>query len=361
MNAYFCRDSRQYRRIAFLFGLLSAWWCGCAASDRSVGVAVDDRALVQQRVQHVFVGGVLSEDLVATVGGESITTGDVATWLTLFPTLSTQQAIEDLIDVRLGSRSSDGAPEVDGMVEDAARQARVLHWLMRDVWTLPEASPSDEAVRSIVDEPANRVLFGLPELRRVSHVLLRPQEEATEADKQWAREALVALREELELLPAGVYAEDLLAAGEPLREQATAHHMTVVVDVRFALPQAYSGTSSWQGIEQADPVFAAATFDPELQVGELTEGVESQFGSHLILLEEILPSTLPDLATQEALARRMLRAGAINAHLNAVLPALAQRAELNVDPEVLDLLTQSVEQRIQMTQEIRANSLSGDD
>ena len=359
MNAYLFRAPRTFRFIVCLCSLLFALSSGCASNDRSVVVAVDDRALVQQRVQQLFGDGVQPEDIVATVGDDSITTGDVATWLTLFPTLSTQQAIDDLVDTRLGSQSSSGAPEVDGMVEDAARQARVLHWLMRDVWTSPEASPSDEAVREIVDEPANRVLFGLPELRRVSHVLLRPEDEATEADKQWARQALVALREELLLPGSGVYAEDLLASVEPLREQATNHQMTVVVDQRFALPQAYSGTSSWQGIEQADPVFAAATFDPDLQVGELTEVVESQFGSHLILLEEIMPSTVPDRATQEALARRMLRAGAINTHVNAVLPALAQRAELNVDPEVLDLLTQSVEQRIQMTQEIRTNSLSG--
>jgi len=333
--------------------------CGCSDRDRSVGVAVDDGALVEQRVQQLFGDGVLPGDIVATVGDDSISTGDVATWLILFPTLSTQQAIEDLIDVRLGSQSSDGAPEAEGMVEDAARQARVLHWLMRDVWTVPDASPSEQAVRDIVDEPANRVLFGLPELRRVSHLLLRFEEEATDADKAWARQTLQALREELVPGPSAVYAEDLAAVAERLREQATPRHMTVVVDQRFALPRDYSGTSRWQGIEQADPAFAAATFDPALQVGELTEVVESQFGAHLILLEEVMGSTLPDRATQEELARRMLRAGAINAQLNAVLPALAQRAELNVDPEVLDLLTQSVEQRIQMTQEIRTNSLSG--
>ncbi len=346
-------------RLLFSCSVLAAWAAGCAGNDRLTVSAVDERSLMQQRVQHVFGDGVMSDDIVATVGPDSITTGDVATWLTLFPTLSTQQAIDDLIDVWLGSQSSSGAPEVEGMVEDAERQARVLHWLMRDAWSVTEASPSPEAVRELVDEPANRVLFGLPELRRVSHLLLRPEETATDADREWARETLLALREELSDLPSGVYAEDLLALVDRLGAQAATHRMTVVVDRNFALPREYSGTPRWQGIEQADPAFASAAFAAELQVGDLTDVVESQFGLHLILLEEIMPSTLPDRETQEALARRMLRAAAINTHLNAVLPEIAQRAELNVDPEVLDLLTQSVEQRIQMTQEIRTNTLSG--
>jgi parvulin-like peptidyl-prolyl isomerase len=334
---------------------------GCAGQDNRAVTVVDDHALVQQRVQRLFGEGVLAEDIVATVGDANITTGDVATWLTVFPTLSTQQAIDDLIDIHLGRQSSAGAPELQGMVEDAERQARVLHWLMRDVWTLPEATPSDEAVREVVDEPGNMVLFGLPELRRVSHILLRPEETATEADKQWARETLVGLREELVAIPSGVYAEDLLAVVDRLSASAAEHRMTVVVDRNFALPRVYSGTLRWQGIEQADPAFAAATFDPALRVGDLSPVVESQFGSHLILLEEIMPSTLPDRATQEALARQMLRAAAVTNHINTTLPVLAERTDMNIDPEVLDLLTQTVEQRIQMTQEIRTNALSGGD
>ena len=51
MNAYLFRDPRTFRFIVCLCSLSFALLAGCASNDRSVVVAVDDRALVQQRVQ----------------------------------------------------------------------------------------------------------------------------------------------------------------------------------------------------------------------------------------------------------------------------------------------------------------------
>lgn len=186
--------------------------------------------------------------------------------------------LEELIASRLFSLSAraqglDGTPEFQELLESF-----VTHSLSRMAIEniLDEVTVSDEDIRNFYDE--NPEEFTLPENVRASHILIPADDEA---------EAKLALIQEQ------------LAQGVSFAELAREHS---------TCPSGQAGGNLGQFSRgQMVPAFEEAAFALN-EPGELSEPVLSDFGWHIILLEDKTPASLmsfEDIVTEVAVFQQL--------------------------------------------------------
>jgi peptidyl-prolyl cis-trans isomerase D len=142
-----------------------------------------------------------------------------------------------------------------------------------------------ERAKDIADYyQANRFLYHTPERVRARHILIKAEKEAPEEQKTAARQRLEKIRQEIEggkdfAAAAGEYSED------PGSKNSGG-------DLGF------NERSSWV------PEFASVAFS--LQPGQMSQPVETQFGFHLIKVEEKKPGEDKELKEVEGDIARQL-------------------------------------------------------
>ena len=143
-----------------------------------------------------------------------------------------------------------------------------------------------ERVKEISDYyEANRFLYRQPERVRARHILIKVDKDAPQAQKDEAKQKIEGIRQEIE---AG---KDFAAAAKEYSEDPGSKDSGG--DLGF------NERSSWV------PEFANAAF--ALKPGEMSKPVESQFGFHLIKLEEKKPPENKELQEVKGeIARQLL-------------------------------------------------------
>jgi peptidyl-prolyl cis-trans isomerase D len=131
---------------------------------------------------------------------------------------------------------------------------------------------------------ANRFLYRTPERVRARHILIKVEKDAPPEQKNEARQKLEKIRQEIE---AG---KDFAAAAKEYSEDPGSKESGG--DLGF------NEKANW------DPAFATAAFS--LQPGQISQPVETQFGLHLIKVEEKKPAEDKELAAvQDDIARQL--------------------------------------------------------
>lgn len=246
-----------------------------------------------------------SNTVLATVNGEEITVGHLITMLGMLPPEYQQLPDQVLFDgmleqlvqqqVLASVASEDISPRVQ-LGLDNERRAFLAAMLLDEI---AAEEPSDEAI-----EAAYEAMHGAAEPAleyNASHILVETQEEAAAIIDQLAEGADFAeLAAELSTGPSG--------------------------------PN--GGALGWFSEGRMVPEFEAAT--AELEVGEVSAPVQTQFGWHVILLNEtreITPPALEDVRAEIVQALREQRVDAAVAELSS--EAEIDRVELDIDASVI--------------------------
>lgn len=177
------------------------------------------------------------------------------------PPETVEQFIDDMIAERLflaeaRRRRLDRDEDLQREVERYRQQLMVEKLLGREVLTVPPPSPGEvEAFWS-----ANREIFTVPDLTRLSHILIRPEEEESEES---VIDRLLAIRERLE-------------EGEEFSEVAR--------EVSEGSSAVRGGDLGFFREEQIIPEFRAVA--GELEIGEISAPIRTDFGYHLLVVTE---------------------------------------------------------------------------
>lgn len=263
-------------------------WPGiaCAIACAIATLAFTPHALAQDGSDPAMTPGTAGaadpDQVFATVDGEPVTAGDLLVAAEDFARQLGQQPgnvpMGELLNVLIDMRLVAQAAEAEGLDEDDAVQRRVAFermQILRNVYLRDQAlsAVTDEAVREQFDEETAN--FEPQEERRLSHILVETEDEGKE---------IIA-----DLEAGGDFAE---IAMEKSQDPGSASN---------------GGALDFVGRGATVPEFEQAAFD--LEVGEVTdEPVQSQFGWHVIRLEETRESSPPEFATEEQRIRNeMLR------------------------------------------------------
>jgi len=254
-----------------------------------------------------------SGTVLATVNGEEITVGHLITMLGMLP-----PQYQDLPDQVL----------FDGMLEQLVQQ-QVLASVAAD-----DISPSMQ--------------LGLANERRafLAAMLLDQiaAEEISEEDIQAEYDALYGATEPaLEYNASHILVEEQVEADaiiDQLAEGADFAELAAELSIGPSGPN--GGALGWFGEGRMVPEFEAATM--ELEVGEVSAPVQTQFGWHVILLNETRELAAPALADVRAQIVSDIQQARVDAAVEALtVEASIERPELDIDPSVirnLDLLPQ---------------------
>lgn len=147
-----------------------------------------------------------------------------------------------------------------------------------------ELSVSDDAVAQAYAE--RQAEFGTPEKRRAAHILIRVARDASAAVKQDAREKINAAKARIDM-------------GEAFAD--------VAKDVSDDVTSSSGGDLGFFARGAMVPEFEEAAFDV-LEIGQVSDVVESQFGYHLVQLNEIQAEEIKPLADVEDDLREQLLA-----------------------------------------------------
>jgi hypothetical protein len=313
-------------------------------------VGSDER--VRELVASSTSGALEASSVIASVNGSSILAGELVTYLQVFPALTPEAALQDLIDLRLAAASArESLTNAPQLANDGRVMGRAMHWLQREVWANSDAV-SEEGSSEVLNEPGYTAIFGNPELRRASHVLMMFLPESTDADKDWALNRLGEIRQEL-LQRGEVWPVDLKEVVGAYVEEAAGHRINFIYDLHMTFPRRYSGPARWGGLDAVVDEFGDAAFDPAASEGDLLGPVQTQFGHHLILLEQKYDPELLPYPERVEIARDFVHTQAMVGIFSERTQALIQRMDLIMDYDILNLLAQSPDERMAMEQQLR--------
>ncbi|MDQ6983447.1 MAG: peptidyl-prolyl cis-trans isomerase, partial [Ghiorsea sp.] len=148
---------------------------------------------------------------------------------------------------------------------------------------MAEISISDADIEQAYAERASE--FGTPEKRRAAHVLVRVAQDASADVKQAAMDKIVAAKQRLD-------------TGESFAD--------VAKDVSDDVTSSSGGDLGFFARGAMVPEFEEAAFD-QLQIGEVSDVVETQFGYHLVKLNEVQEEQIKPLEdVQDSLRETLL-------------------------------------------------------
>lgn len=334
------------RSLAVLFALLCGTVVACGEAD--VVAARDDAALAAGDVfvTHRVFGEMDPQREVARCGGRPIVVADVAYWLSMYPVLTVEQAIEDLTDLCVVREAVDPDrfetwPDYRA---DAQLLARAVSWLRHTILMDETIAVDPAEVAAYVDAPENTTFFGRPELVNVSHAVVLVGENPEPAALEIARTAATAIAGQLRALEGPIDPADIARAVEPQRAAIEAAGMQISVEAQLRFPRVYSGDTTWGSLSAVVEPFAEAAFSTP--VGGVFGPLETSYGWHAGVVEAIEPEDLAAPAERPVLVERNLLTAAQRTAFDTRLRVIFEAAEVLIDPAAVDILAGSSIDRI---------------
>jgi hypothetical protein len=332
--------------------LLALAACGSTETPQ----APEEAAAIGAVVARVLGTSIAPDRVVAHVGDRTITAADVAVYLDFFETLTTEQAVADLVDIEVARAANVTDPpiQLDVARLDARQRGRAYAYLRHTTWEgsgLDDVDPTE--LQKALDEPAYSVFYGIPELTRASHILVRNSLPEGAAKTPAAEAAMLEAargeaRQILDELRAGPQPVTLARLNEVFdqhnRDRATGAPL-LHRDKGLVFPRRFSGEVRWDdGITSVIQPFADAAF--EAPVGSLAGPVETEFGVHVILVEARYPAQQPPEAQRREAVRRFLLLRDRQIRLKDALAELTRQAGVTYHPDNIAKLSQGGLDRI---------------
>lgn len=308
----------------------------------------------------VFGDGTDPNTAVARVGERTITAGEVAVYLRTFPSLTTEQAVEDLVDIVAGQAVDGAFPSVE--LRDARVRGRALAWVRRHLWDDPEvATPNPERVTEFMTETRHLTTFGSPELAVVTHVLFQAEgEEQTELRGRNAEILADRIRSELTDMDRPIFGFDLLEAAARVvpEDDPLLDGMEIYSDDTLTFPEEYSGSRRWIGLDSVVPRFGEASFHSPLN--QVIGPVLSQYGWHVMVVEERIPADLPPEERIREMAEERTRREQRSSYLQGTIARLLREVPIAAYEDNIGLLALPPEERLRQEAEARGDRFRGE-
>ncbi|MBN1947701.1 MAG: peptidyl-prolyl cis-trans isomerase [Bradymonadales bacterium] len=313
------------------------------ACERETGTPpVAERGVLLWATGRHLPPGSQPDRVVARVDGFPITLGEVALCLEREPARSLRECLDLLIDVRLVEATASQEDHESERVEEA-RLSALASATLRELIDRPLADEnlSDEEIERFLQDPANRALFEAPELRRCSHLLIvaSPDQQA----------AALALAEQMacEIDPGSVDRPERLEELRSFyRPTATESGLELRVEEHLLFPPIPpEGTPPLPWLTPAVPEFTQALFDLPAP-GSLSAPVQTQYGVHFLLLEEIVPPNELESDQAWAIARHEMGQRRRALALTHLLEELTATSKIELDVRNLEILWQDQEEII---------------
>jgi hypothetical protein len=341
-------------RAALLLAL-SAGAPSCGASgDGNAPVVVNPERVATDHAaatQRVFGGAADPERVVATVGDARLTAGDVAVYLELHPSLTTEQAVQDLVDIHAIADDALDTPAAD--LRAAQARGQTIAWMQNRIWYHPDAAEPDPArVEEYLTDVRHTTLYGTPELAVVTHVLFSAEEPEQSEERARGAEVLAQrLKDALADLDRPVYGFDLLEAFERLvpEDDPNLYGMLLYHDDTLTFPYEYSGSRRWVGLDSVAPGFAEASFESPLNT--VVGPVRSMYGYHVLVVEERIPADLPSEEERVAIAEARALGDLRQQRTRAAIEEVMAGARVQTFEDAIQLLAMPAEERLRRAAE----------
>lgn len=190
---------------------------------------------------------------------------------------------------------------LESLKKTLARVIQKRHWVASQIE--PSTTVSEEEARKFYEE--NKAEFEQPELVKASHILFRVPKDAPEEQVQAALDKARKAAERAKK-------EDFTALAKELSEEPGANES--------------GGDLGYFSAEQMVPEFTEAAFS--LQPGQISEPVRTQFGWHIIKVEDRKPAgTTPFEDVQDQL-EAFLKAGKQRQAFQDLMKSLRDKADI---------------------------------
>ena len=225
-----------------------------------------------------------AEKPVAVINGEVITAGQLDRLYDGIGALVREQYaknggkpafLENYIRKRLVIQEAmktgyDKRPDVQAEL-DAARESALFDRYVRDIVATPIVTGS-EIAQYYKDHPDD---FSTPEQVRVRHIVVGPRSQSREEALEQIQKVLAGLRTQ----------NDAIRFSEPAATQMRVHNFAEMARQYSQDASAESGGDlGWVSRGQLDPTFEEAAF--QMQKGKLSGVIQTNFGYHIIFIED---------------------------------------------------------------------------
>lgn len=263
--------------------------------------------------------------VVATVDDAPVTVGELAICLQSEPIRGVEGCLDDLVATALAERYATPADAAAPSVADARLAAQASAYLRDRIEDVirPETLPDDD-IAAFREMPGNRLYVEGPELRQCSHLLVRDGEgHASQATHDLAER----IRRSLDAVAGSAHEADLNAARHQFANEARDAGLSLRVESHLLVRQDSSQPDPWPSLPLMVQPFADAAFGLGAP-GELSEPVDTDFGTHVILLERVYPgSALPPEAADRLLRHELAQRRRFEA-FSAIVRQLSAQAEI---------------------------------
>lgn len=311
---------------------------GC---DRRLEVAPPDPVrlgAISSRITDQVFAGVAPDTSVIRCGDSTITAAHVAMWLSFFPRLTVEQAVEDLADLcAVRSVPVTDLGEWEDVELNARLTARAMTWIRDHVHADASLEPTPDDVAAFLADPANGTALATPRLCTASHVLILVDAEATAEVRALAQQTGATIAAAASALPVPVDIYDVAALAEPHRASLEAAGLTLRIETNLVFPERDQGAPTWQGLQAVVEPFAAATFSTE--PGRVFGPTQSEFGVHIGVVEAFTEAVERSPEARERIAHDTLLARARARAMGERSAAVMNTVEVRFDAEAAALLT----------------------
>ena len=257
----------------------------------------------------------------ANVGGEAITFGEIAVCLDYIPVLSPEECLDSLIDMYLVNEHATDADRSDPRVEDARRSGLANVELRERIERPLGVTPIDEStIEDFLQNPETRPFVDVPELRTCSHLLVQGPR-----GDDGVMEFLQQIHDEVDWSDVRT-SSDLNRIAAEYRDAGNELAYAFRVEAHLTFP-AHSEPPTHGGLIRAEKEFSDALFEVDL-VGSVSAPVQTSYGAHIILLEEIIPARHLSISDARALAVHELTQRTRAEMMNEEVMGITERYEV---------------------------------
>jgi peptidyl-prolyl cis-trans isomerase D len=209
----------------------------------------------------------------------------------------------------------------------------------------PAGDIDDAIVQSFIDDTSNGPIFVSPEQRNCTHILLNEGGEASEATHTLAQEMVAD-----QGLSIAETAHGLSLFRDRFMDRAEELGIEVRPTEALTVAGLNDDGSTPSGFTRFAAEFVEAVFLLE-EIGDVSGPVDTQFGTHFIMLLGVTPGVTLEPAAAESIARLEVSQQAHYAAMRTLLIELSQSYASEAFYENLDVLQQGREQLLRAQSE----------
>lgn len=337
------------RAPSLFFGLLSlTLTAGCTSELELPEIPPLDAApSIAALVSSTFDEGAQPDAIIASVGGYDITVAELALWLELYPGLTTEQALEDLLDIKRLSVVSAGSQSefMEQIERDGEVNGLVSAWARAMVDSQNIAPTEADVERVFEAHPAIAYQRSVPELVSLLNIVFMPNGTA-EADEAWLEQTINDLVRAMNAVPAHEQSQLVVDSLQALEGEIGDRGYRVRGESGLIFSEEEDLIPNWETrAARVLEEISSAAFD--MEVGEARGPIQTVAGTHVIALLDRIPEEELDESAARRAAQDIATSIARRDALRPLIDGWVQATAPYRVPEVVARISADAVERLQ--------------